>query len=136
MGRAKRDHIAALLALPRVSARWRDQHGASPNDADVDRLYNDFLPLQREVLADHADVIPGVPEVVAECRRRGLRIGGSTGYTRALMDILEPIIPRSRVCPRRVDRGRLCGGWASRAVDALPRRRATGRLPDEPGGRR
>src|SRR5262245_48866348 len=70
MGRAKRDHIAAILTLPRVSSAWHAQYGRRPGESDVDRLYTEFLPLQRDVLAEHADVISGVPEVVAECRRR------------------------------------------------------------------
>lgn len=48
-------------------------------------MYADFLPLQLETLKQHCDVIPGVPEAVAECRRLGLKIGSSTGYTRELM---------------------------------------------------
>lgn len=112
MGRAKRDHIAAILALPDVSAAWRREHGAAPDEADVDRLYDDFLPLQRETLANHGDVIPGASEVAAECRRRGLKIGGSTGYTRALMDVLEPIArangygPDVSICADDVPSGR------------------------------
>jgi phosphonoacetaldehyde hydrolase len=112
MGQAKRDHIASILALPRVAAAWRARHGAPPGAADVDRLYDDFLPLQLASLADHADVIPGVPEVVAECRRRGLKIGGTTGYTRPLMDVLEPIArahgyrPDASICADDVRRGR------------------------------
>ncbi|AGA24836.1 phosphonoacetaldehyde hydrolase [Singulisphaera acidiphila] len=99
MGKAKRDHIASILFLPRVSAAWREEHGALPGEADIDRLYNDFLPLQLGSIANHADVIPGVPEVVDECRRRGLKIGGTTGYTRSLMDVLEPIARDNGYCP-------------------------------------
>jgi phosphonoacetaldehyde hydrolase len=125
MGRAKRDHIAAIVALSRVSAAWRDQHGRAPTEADVDRLYDDFLPLQRDALAKHADVIPGVPEVVAECRRRGLKIGGSTGYTRPLMAVLEPIAraggyaPDVSICADDVPGGRPAPWMLFRAAERL-----------------
>ena len=59
--------------------------------ADVDRLYEAFLPLQTVVLKHHADVIAGVPEVVAECRKRGMKIGATTGYTQALMEVAAPL---------------------------------------------
>lgn len=91
MGRAKRDHLAAVLAMPRIEKQWRARHGRGPTSNDVDQLYADFLPRQKQVLADFSSVIAGVPEAVAACRRRGLKIGGTTGYTRELMDVVEPI---------------------------------------------
>jgi phosphonoacetaldehyde hydrolase len=125
MGRAKRDHIAAILALPRVSAAWHDTQGRAPTESDLDRLYGDFLPLQRAALVRHADVIPGVPEVVAECRRRGFKIGGSTGYTRSLMDVLEPLAraggyaPDVSICADDVPRGRPAPWMLFRAAERL-----------------
>lgn len=88
MGKAKRDHIVALLAMPRVSAAWQSAHGRMATDADVDALYDSFLPIQTELLAQHADVIPGVLPALAECRRRGLKIGSSSGYAAPLMEAL------------------------------------------------
>lgn len=91
MGRAKRDHIATVLAMPRVNQVWQQQHGRTPTDADIDAIYCDFLPLQKETLARlGSDVIPGVPAAVAELRQMGLKIGSSTGYTRALMEVVAP----------------------------------------------
>lgn len=89
MGRAKWDHIAEILALPRVAKRWHELHGRPTTRDDINQLYADFLPRQKEVLAAYSGVIPGVPEAVAECRRRGMKIGATTGYTRELMDIVE-----------------------------------------------
>ncbi|RUL89186.1 phosphonoacetaldehyde hydrolase [Tautonia sociabilis] len=112
MGMAKREHIAALLAMPRVAASWQAKTGRPPDESDLDRLYADFLPLQREVLARHCDVIAGVPEVIAECRRRGLKIGSSTGYTRELMEVVAPLAaeggyqPDTILCADDAPRGR------------------------------
>ena len=30
MGRAKRDHVRALMAMPRIAAAWADANGAAP----------------------------------------------------------------------------------------------------------
>ena len=68
-------------------------------DADIDRLYEEFLPLQKGILGDHSDVIAGVPEVVAECRRMGLKIGSSTGYTRELMTVVTEMAVRQGYAP-------------------------------------
>jgi phosphonoacetaldehyde hydrolase len=91
MGRAKRDHIATIVAMPRVNQLWQQRYGQAPTDAGIDAMYHDFLPLQKDTLARMgADVIPGVPEAIAELRSMGLKIGSSTGYTRALMDVVAP----------------------------------------------
>lgn len=112
MGMAKREHLAAILALPRVVKAWQTQHVQPPAEADLDRLYADFLPLQNEVIARYSQVIPGVPEMLSECRRRGLKIGSSTGYTKPLMDVLAPLArlrgfdPEVIICSDDVPRGR------------------------------
>lgn len=91
MGTAKHVHIATIANLPRVAALWRERYGKAPEDADVMAMYHDFLPLQKETLANSTDVIRGVPETVAKLRARGIKIGSSTGYTRELMDVVVPI---------------------------------------------
>ena len=39
MGMAKRPHIAAIMALPRVSEAWTKRHGHAPTEADIDAIY-------------------------------------------------------------------------------------------------
>jgi phosphonoacetaldehyde hydrolase len=88
MGMAKRDHIRALAQAPAVARAWQLRYDKWCDEDDVDALYAEFLPLQDRVLRDRCDVLPGIPEMVAECRRMGLKIGSTTGYTRALMEIV------------------------------------------------
>ena len=125
MGRAKRDHLETLLALPRIAEAWRFRHGRPAGAADVDCLYADFLPLQSLVLERHAEVIAGVPEVVSECRKRGLKIGATTGYTRALMEVAAPLAreggfePDVIVCADDVSRGRPAPWMVFRGAERL-----------------
>jgi phosphonoacetaldehyde hydrolase len=93
MGLPKWDHIRALIGHPDIAARWRAAHGHEPTDADVDRVYEVFVPLNRCVVTDYADLIPGAAETVAAARKRGLKIGSTTGYTR---EIMEPLLPLAR----------------------------------------
>ncbi|MDA1016792.1 MAG: phosphonoacetaldehyde hydrolase [Planctomycetota bacterium] len=112
MGMAKRDHIAAITKLPDVHDRWLARFGGEASDSDVDRMYAEFLPLQKETLAQHSDVIPGVAAVIDECRQRGLKIGSSTGYTHDLMEVVLPIAaaqgyrPDCVICSDDVHQGR------------------------------
>jgi phosphonoacetaldehyde hydrolase len=112
MGMAKLEHIAAIARLPRVAQLWRLRHGAAPTDADVWAMYQEFVPMQKERLALGSDVIAGVPEAIAACRARGLKIGSTTGYTRELMNVVAPsaarggYVPDVIVCADEVRAGR------------------------------
>jgi phosphonoacetaldehyde hydrolase len=99
MGRAKRDHLAAMLQQPRICSAWTERFGKAPLDADVERLYQTFLPLQKTILHAHSALIPGCLEAVAACRQRGLKIGTTTGYTRALMSVVVPEAARQQFLP-------------------------------------
>ncbi|HMO83975.1 MAG TPA: phosphonoacetaldehyde hydrolase [Lacipirellulaceae bacterium] len=94
MGRAKREHIEAILALPRVAVQWQARRGTAPDVAAVDLVYRRFLADQARILVEHAELIPGCLEAIAACRRRGLQIGSSTGYTAELMELLIPAAGR------------------------------------------
>jgi phosphonoacetaldehyde hydrolase len=112
MGRAKHEHIAAVAALPRVSALWQQRYGRTATADDVQAMYDDFLPLQKETLAHGSDVLPGIPIAIATLRQWGLKIGSTTGYTRELMAIVAPIaayqgyVPDALVCSDDVALGR------------------------------
>jgi phosphonoacetaldehyde hydrolase len=112
MGKAKREHIASVISLPRIAALWEERFGMAPTGADVDALYADFLPLQLAVLSKGSDVIPGIPQLIEALRNQGLKIGSSTGYTRALMEAVVPVAkaqgyePDCVVCSDEVSSGR------------------------------
>ncbi|MEZ6136391.1 MAG: phosphonoacetaldehyde hydrolase [Pirellulaceae bacterium] len=88
MGMAKRAHIAAIAAMPSVAEAWRSTFSRPCTDTDIDAMYADFLPLQKQTLSQHSTLIPGAADAVAWCRQRGLKIGSSTGYTRELMEVV------------------------------------------------
>jgi len=88
MGAGKRDHIAAILAMPRVAETWRKVSGAAPAEADIDALYKAFVPHQLSVIAEYAGLIDGTRDAIAEFRRRGLKVGATTGYNAEMMERL------------------------------------------------
>jgi len=90
MGRSKHEHIAEVAKLPRVAAKWQERYGRTPTEHDVLTMYEEFLPLQKSTLAEGWDLIPGVCETIAQLRDRAIRIGSTTGYTRALMEVVSP----------------------------------------------
>ena len=112
MGAHKRDHVRDILALPEVAARLPAHLAALPPAACVEHLYRAFTQRLMAVLPRHAAPIPGVPEALAALRERGLFIGSCSGYTRAMMDHLEPLAraagvnPDAVVCADEVPAGR------------------------------
>ncbi|MFZ4069110.1 MAG: phosphonoacetaldehyde hydrolase [Caulobacterales bacterium] len=92
MGLPKRDHVQTLFAAPRVAAAWRAAHGEAPGEAETDQIFQALEPLMQQAGAQRADLIPGVLETVRILRARDLRIGSTTGYTRAMM---APIADRA-----------------------------------------
>src|ERR1700761_77109 len=79
MGLLKRDHIRAILALPTVSSAWHTTFGKEPAPEDVSRLFDEFDPLQMEIIMQHSQLIDGVADVVTQWQNRGILIGSTTG---------------------------------------------------------
>jgi phosphonoacetaldehyde hydrolase len=98
MGLPKKDHIRAIATA----------HGRS----DIDALYAAFIPKQMDSLVEHSDVIAGVSDAVARMRQRGLKIGSTTGYNRAMLDYVKErakaqgYAPDCTLCPDDVGGGR------------------------------
>ncbi|HJV07270.1 MAG TPA: phosphonoacetaldehyde hydrolase, partial [Chromobacteriaceae bacterium] len=99
MGLAKWDHIQSLGRLPSVAERWRARFGRDMNDADVDELYQRFMPLQVERVGEYSAPIPGAIATVRQLRERGLKIGSCSGYPRVVMDKLLPLAAAAGYSP-------------------------------------
>ncbi|MSO92916.1 MAG: phosphonoacetaldehyde hydrolase [Rhodospirillales bacterium] len=87
MGAHKRVHIQKISQIDTVRNRWQETHGRLPNEDDIDAMFADFVPLQLACLSDYSQLIPGTLEAVAECRKRGYKIGSTTGYTVEMVEI-------------------------------------------------
>lgn len=95
MGLPKKKHVEKLL----------EDIGEEFTQNDVNEIYARFEPALFKVLANHADPLPGVVETVAEMRKLGIKMGSTTGYTKAMMDVIVPLAkekgysPDCIVCP-------------------------------------
>src|SRR5437867_6100796 len=112
MGAHKKVHIGLISKNEAVARNWEAVHGRRPTEGDVEAMFQDFVPLQLQCLADYADLIPGTLEAVADFRRRGLKIGSTTGYTEEMMKLLleearkRGYAPDSSICATQVPAGR------------------------------
>jgi len=88
MGLRKDLHIKALTEEPVIAERWKAVHGKEPDQTDVDRMFEDFVPAQVSCLPKYTTLLPGVAEVTQRLQAQGLKIGVSTGFTRVMADVL------------------------------------------------
>lgn len=88
MGMLKWDHIKAMLEQPRIKEAWTAQKGEAPSDKTVDALYAEFEPALMKSLHNYCTPISGVLETIQSLRESGLKIGSTTGYTRAMIDVV------------------------------------------------
>lgn len=112
MGLMKKDHLRTILARPSVAEAWRSVHGTPASEYDIENLFNNFVPMQLSVLREYAEPISGLIDVIEELRSRAIKFGSTTGYIRAMMDVLAPEArkrgyePDCIVCPDEVPAGR------------------------------
>lgn len=112
MGAPKWDHIRTMMDMPEIAAQWAAKYGAAPTDADVDKVYEIFVPMNEKVAADYATLVPGAKDAIDELRAMGLKIGSTTGYTRSIMEHVLPVAaaqgyePDNLVCSDDLPEGR------------------------------
>jgi phosphonoacetaldehyde hydrolase len=92
MGKAKADHVHALLESSDVAAAWAQATGAAPTAEDRETLVAELGPLMRAQAAQAATLITGARATVDALRAQGIKIASSTGYTR---DMMVPVLARA-----------------------------------------
>jgi len=110
MGMGKWDHIRTLCDQPQVAERYRKVFGRTPTDDDVTAIYERFMPLQIEKIAEHSALIPGALDTIANLRQQGIKIGSCSGYPKQVMDKVVELAatnPGQRDCPGHRRRRRL-----------------------------
>ena len=90
MGAAKIEHIRRLLRMERINRAFQAAHRRDWNEEDVVNLNRSFEKFLFATLTDFTDPIPHVIDTISFLRREGIKIGSTTGYTRAMMDVVEP----------------------------------------------
>lgn len=90
MGMGKRDHIKTLLQTESAKKQWNEKYKRDWNEADLNEMFGQFNEELLKTLSDYCEPIAGVLKTMAILRAEGLHIGSTTGYTREMMDIVEP----------------------------------------------
>lgn len=131
MGKAKHDHLTAIMANPAIAAYWQAEKGAAATSADIERLYRKLVPAMTAAAARASVLIPGAAQTAAALAALGVKIGSGTGYTREMMAAIlahaaeQGYVPEVVVCAGETPSGRpapLMTWKALIALDAWPAR--------------
>lgn len=90
MGMTKIDHIRELFKLPGVTEQFKQRYNRNWTEEDVVSIYREFEKYLFTSLKEYTTPIPGVIEVIEKLKMAGIKIGSTTGYTTAMMDIVLP----------------------------------------------
>ncbi len=99
MGMRKKDHLRAMLAMPRIGESFERSVGHPCGEQDVCRLYGIFEKNLLKILSSYSEPLPFVPDTVRELRARGIKIGSTTGYTDRMMELVVPEAKRLGYSP-------------------------------------
>jgi len=125
MGKAKHDHLTAIMTNPDVATRWRMKKGAQATAADIERIYLNLVPAMTAAAARASVLIPGAAETASALAAMGVKIGSGTGYTREMMaEILasaasQGYAPQVVVCAGETPSGRPAPLMTWKALIAL-----------------
>jgi phosphonoacetaldehyde hydrolase len=106
------DHLLALLQTEPVSAKWLEVYGSPPSEHDLERLHRSIERMVSSDLIHYSDLVPGLPEVVFELRKRGIKIGSTSSHGSHEMEPLIEAVrekgfaPDAIVCSSDVPAGR------------------------------
>lgn len=110
MGLRKDIHIEQILKNPEVSNKWKEVHNKDYDSNDITNIYNDFIPLQLDCLAEYSNLIPGTENSLNKLKQNyDLSIGVTTGFNQEMCDIIventkkQGFIPDTYVGGDRVD---------------------------------
>ncbi len=125
MGLHKRDHIRTMLSMPALTEQWQQHYGRMWTEQDIDKLYQDFIPLQLAALPHYSTLIPGACETVAQLQDASLRVGVSTGYNREMLEMVlrhaeeQGLVPDAATCGGDVPTGRPAPWMIFRLMEQL-----------------
>lgn len=125
MGMHKRDHIRSILNYQRIKELWIERFGKESCEADVEELFQIFVPMQLSVIGNFSSIVPGLLEAVAGIRAMNMKIGSTTGYNNQMMEILaraaaeQGYVPDCIVCATDVKAGRPAPWMAFRNAEML-----------------
>lgn len=90
MGMLKWNHIRTMMQIPRITNEWMKVYGRMWTKEDVDAIYEKSEKAIFGILDQFSTPKPFVLDTIAALRKKGIKIGSTTGYTDEMMEIVVP----------------------------------------------
>lgn len=100
LGLDKLTHVKKMLANPAIQAKWLAKHPETPIETAVTEIYTEFQRRITTVLAETAQLKPGVKELVTYLEANQISYGSTTGYTQSMLDRILPLAAKQGYRPQ------------------------------------
>ena len=123
MGLPKRAHLKSILAKPDIKGQWESKFNNSPQEIDIDRLYQSTNQKLKHIVCNYSKPTPYAVELLHYLKDNGIRIGITTGYSRDIVNSLSSkihkagIIYNNLVCADEVKNPRPSSGMINKILD-------------------
>lgn len=111
MGMLKRDHIQAMLEMPRIQSLWEEKYGEKATETDIDQLYEKFEDQLMKTLENFTTPIQGAVDTANWLKAKGIKVGSTTGYTKEMMEVVKPNAALQGYQPDNVVTADMVGGF-------------------------
>lgn len=110
-----------------MRGRFAAKFDREPEQSDVDRMFEVFVPTQLKLLREgnYHELLPGAAEVAQGMQKGGIKLGMTTGFTRAMLDILlagaakQGFVPDVSCAGDEVEMPRPCGYMVVKNLERL-----------------
>jgi len=75
-----RDHIRVLTKYPRIAEEWLEEIGRECTEADIEKMFNNFISLQLSVIREQVIEVPDLPGALSAAHLQRMQSGLVTGY--------------------------------------------------------
>lgn len=99
MGMTKIDHIRELFKLDSVSTQFSNNFSRQWSEDDVIEMNQKFEKHLFATLSNYTTPIDGVIDIIEALRKNGYKIGSTSGYTTAMMEVVAPAAAAAGYAP-------------------------------------
>jgi len=97
MGKNKKDHINNILNSQTIKEQWNYSFDRTPNENDVDFLFNDFNKIQTKYSEEVIDVLPETEKCINYLQKNDILTGSTTGFNQKNTNIIRNMLERKGI---------------------------------------
>ena len=97
VGMDKKEDIEHIVKHESIKNQWFKNKKKEIGDEEIEILYNDFKEIQKGYTVENMKIIPQTYRCITELRKRGIKIGVTTGSDKEQMNLVRDILERENI---------------------------------------